>query len=167
MMHFSREDEFRDWVQQELAHQLAHEQHLVLKSKNVNDIIVCIQRDTHPIALFVEVKYFTASKGRLGLGDGTGSGFQPEILTRRPVYFERYARWLIGSEEDIAVLISNDQLRSHAVGDIFKTGKQNNIQPSVLGADNHPFPLEQSASEVAKWVLSIGSAAEHAAGADR
>ena len=155
MVHFLKEDEFRDWVQKELELRLAPTQYVVLKSKNVNDIIVCVQRADNAIALFVEVKYLTASKGRLGLGDGNGRGFQPEILTRRPTYFERNVRWLIGSEHGLAVLVSSDQLRRHAVGSVFKEGKQNNIQPSILGSENQPFPMEQSPGKVAMWVESI------------
>ena len=155
MVQFLKEDEFRDWVQKELELRLAVTHYVVLKSKNVNDIVVCIQREDESIALFVEVKYFTASKGRLGLGDGDGKGFQPEILTRRPTYFEKHVRWLIGSEQGRAVLVSSDQLRRHAVGGVFKEGKQNNIQPSVLGPENQPFPMEESPAEVAKWVESI------------
>ena len=158
MVHFLKENEFRDWVQKELELRLAATHYVVLKSKNVNDIIVCVQRGDDSIALFVEVKYFTASKGRLGLGDGDGMGFQPEILTRTPTYFEKHLRWLIGSEQGLAVLVSSDQLRRHAAGGVFKEGKQDNIQTSVLGPENEPFPMEQSPMEVAKWVESISAA---------
>ncbi|MFQ5924160.1 MAG: hypothetical protein ACE5M4_15080, partial [Anaerolineales bacterium] len=150
VVQFFKEDEYRDWVQKELEVRFAGTPYVVLKSMNVNDIIVCVQRSDAPIALFVEVKYFTTSKGRLGLGDGGGRGFQPEILTRRPTYFEQYLRWLIGSERNLAVLVSSTQLWRHAAGGVFKEGKQNNIQPSVLSCENQPFPIDQSPGRVAE-----------------
>jgi len=156
MVHFSREDEYRDWVQRELEVRLASGQptYLVLASKNVNDIIVCKEKAAEDVALFVEVKYFAATKGRLGLGDGKGKGFQPEILARKPRYFERYLRWLIGCERGLAVLVSSDDLRRHAAGGVFREGKQNNIQWSVL-EENRPFPLEQSPEAVVEWLKSV------------
>ncbi len=157
MIHFSREEEYRDWVQRELDARLvsASSKYVVLRSKNVNDIIVCKQESQRPLALFIEVKYFTAIKQRLGLGDRQGRGFQPEILVRRPQYFERYVRWLIGSQEGLAVLASSDDLRRHAVGHVFREGKQNNIQPSVFASDNRPFPLDHSPEVVIDWLESV------------
>jgi hypothetical protein len=122
---------------------------LVLASKNVNDITVCKEKTEGDIALFVEVKYYTTKKGRLGLGDGKGKGFQPEILTRRPRYFERYLRWLIGCEQGLAVLASSDDLRRYAAGGVFEEGKQNNIQYSVFEGIQ-AFPLQESPEAVIK-----------------
>ena len=157
MVHFSKEDEYRDWVQRGLEARLESGQpgYLVLASKNVNDIIVCKEKADGDIALFVEVKHFTAAKGRLGVGDGKGKGFQPEVLTRKPPYFERYLRWLIGSEEGWAVLVSSEDLRRHAAGGVFKQGKQNNIQRSVLSLENRRFRLEQSPQAVMEWLESV------------
>jgi hypothetical protein len=156
MVHFSKEDEYRDWVRRDLEVRLVSSQptYLVLASKTVNDIVVCKENAAEDVALFIEVKYFTATKARLGLGDGKSMGFQPEILARKPRYFERYLRWLIGCERGLAVLVSNDDLRRHAAGGVFREGKQNNIQWSVM-EENRPFPLEQSPEAVIKWRESV------------
>jgi hypothetical protein len=153
---FVNEEAYRDWVQVELESILtsAGSGHLVLRSKNVNDIIVCKSAGGRELALFVEVKYHRTSFGRIGLGDGKGQGFQPEILVRRPAYFERYLRWLIGSEAGVAVLVPSDTLRRFAVGGEYRERKQNNIQPTIFGAENRPFPLEESPKAVAEWILA-------------
>lgn len=103
---------------------------------------------------WLEVKYHRASFGRISVGDGKGQGFQPEILVRRPGYFERYLRWLISSEAGVAVLVPSDTLRRFAVGGEYREGKQNNIQPTIFGAETRPFPLEESPKAVAEWILS-------------
>ena len=56
---FNSEAEFRDWVQLELLKQLesGDGSYLVLRSKNVNDIIICRESPPPSIAAFVEVKY--------------------------------------------------------------------------------------------------------------
>ncbi len=156
MTPFPNEAEYRDWVRSQLESLLvsAGPQYLVLRSKNVNDIIVCKTANGREVALFVEVKYYRASFGRIGLGDGRGQGFQPEILARRPAYFERYVRWLIGSEADVGVFVTSETLRRFAVGGDYREGKQNNIQPAIFGPENRPFPLDESAKVVAEWVLS-------------
>ncbi len=156
MTPFANEGQYRDWVQNQLESLLvsAGPQYLVLRSKNVNDIIVCKSSNGRDVALFVEVKYHRASFGRIGLGDGRGQGFQPEILARRAAYFERYVRWLIGSEAHVAVLVTSQTLRRFAVGGDYREGKQNNIQPGIFGPENRPFPLDESAKAVAEWVLS-------------
>lgn len=156
MTPFANEGQYRDWVRNELESRLTSTgpDYLVFRSKNVNDIIICKSADGRETALFVEVKYHRANFGRIGLGDGRGQGFQPEILARRPAYFERYVRWLIGSEADVAVLVSSETLRRFAVGGDYREGKQNNIQPAIFSVENRPFPLDDSAKVVAEWVVS-------------
>lgn len=66
---------------------------------------------------FVEIKYHKISHGRLGFGHEKGAGFQPELLTRRPDYFESNLRWIIGSEEsDSFFLLDNAQILKYIQG---------------------------------------------------
>ena len=157
MQQFQNEEEFRDWVQSELQASLEQpgSPYLVLRSKNVNDIIVCKHSGDRPVALFVEVKYAKGSSGRIGLANGKGCGFQPEILIRKPPYFEAFTRWLVASEAGIAVLVDNDTLRRHAVGGVFAEGKQNNIRETVFGQQNQPFTLQESPARLAAWLTSV------------
>ena len=60
----------------------------LLKSKKAVDILICKNRPT-PELFFIEVKHFIKNHGRLGFGSRKGGGFQPEILSRRPEYFEK------------------------------------------------------------------------------
>ena len=157
MSEFLNEDQFRDWVQSALQALLEPQgnSYLVLRSKNVSDIIVCKNRPVGPLALFIEVKYAKGSSRRIGVGDANGGGFQPEILIRKPDYFERYTQWLVASEAGVAVLVGCDVLRRHAVGSVFAKGKQNNIRPTVFDAENHPFPLDEAPARIAEWLQSV------------
>lgn len=157
MQEFLSEGQFRDWVLSGLQAQLDRRGNLyvVLHSKNVNDIIVCKNIADAPLALFIEVKYAKGTSGRIGMGDRKGQGFQPEILIRRPEFFERYTRWLVGSEAGLGVLADCDTLRRHAVGGVFAEGKQNNIRPSIFDPDNRPFLIEDSPGRVLAWLNSF------------
>jgi len=151
-MRFQGEEELRSWVVEGLRPRL-RDRALILSSKNVNDIVICIERSAGPRALFVEVKYATIQKGRIGIGDGRGAGFQPEILVKQPSYFEAYTRWLVAAETGKAVLVDNAVVRSHAMGKQIVEGKQNNLKPSVF--DESPFEIKDSVERIAQWVESV------------
>ncbi|MBI3798199.1 MAG: hypothetical protein HY268_14690 [Deltaproteobacteria bacterium] len=151
-MRFQSEEALRSWVVEGLRPRLK-DRALILSSKNVNDIVICIERSSGPRALFVEVKYATIQKGRIGIGDGRGVGFQPEILVKQPSYFEAYTRWLVAAESGKAVLVDNAAIRSHAMGKLIVEGKQNNLKPSVF--DEGPFEIEDAIERIAQWVESV------------
>lgn len=68
-----------------------------LDNKKAVDIVIC--RDGPDPKLFlIEVKFHKRAHGRLGFGSARGGGFQPEIVRRKPDYFEHHLRWLIASE---------------------------------------------------------------------
>ena len=141
----------------ELISRLEHEysKYIVLKSKNVGDIIICKQLGMSSKLLFVEVKYFRKQIGRIGLGNGQGEGFQPETLIKRPDYFEHYMRWLVGSEDGSAVLVSSQKIRENAAGGVIAVGKQNNIQRAILDSKTHRFSIDQSPEEIISWLESV------------
>ncbi len=69
-----------------------------LKNKKAVDILIC--KDTpKPELFFIEVKYHQTKHGRLGFGSSKGGGFQPEIVSTMPAYFESNLRWILASEE--------------------------------------------------------------------
>jgi len=156
MEHFEHEEHLRDWIQAELQRRLqrAGTAYVVLSSKNVNDVIVCREDADMPLAFFIEVKYAKSSSGRIGIGDGRGCGFQPEILIRKPFYFERFTRWLVASEVGVAVLVDGDTLRRHAVGGVFSMGKQNNIRYTVFDVASRPFSLGEAPDRIVEWLES-------------
>jgi hypothetical protein len=151
-MHFNNENQFRNWLQQELA-KLLKDRAVVLESKNVNDIIVCKETSIGPVAFFIEVKYETERSGRIGIGNQDGYGFQTEILIKKPRYFELYTRWLIAAEDGWAVLVTNKEVRSNAMGSQIKCGKQNNIRDSIFGDES--FRINESPSKIVEWITSV------------
>ena len=167
-MKFESEEAFRAWVQSELSRLLepGDGSFVVLRSKNVNDIIICRESPAPNIAVFVEVKYAKASSGRIGVGDGRGGGFQPEILSRRPAYFEQFTRWLVASEVGVAVLADSNTVRRYAVGGEFREGKQNNIQPHLISGENGAFLLADAPVRIIEWLKSLAGAAQQAAAPD-
>jgi len=69
-----------------------------LKNKKAVDILIC--RDSPlPELFFIEVKFDKVAHGRLGFGGSKGGGFQPEIVSRKPTYFEKNLRWVLASDD--------------------------------------------------------------------
>lgn len=151
-MTFNSEEDLRVWLLKELRKRLPATS-VVLDSKNVSDVIVCANTRNGPAALFVEVKYLTDRSGRIGIGDWEGKGFQPEILSKRPRYFELYTRWLIAAEDGWAVLADNETVRAHVSGGAIETGKQTNIKESIF--DDNCFRVGESPERIAAWIESL------------
>jgi hypothetical protein len=100
---------------------------VLLENKDVFDIIIC-RNSNVPKIFFIEVKHHTSSNNRIGFGNQDGSGFQPELLLKRPEYFEQNLRWIFGRDNDNGyyVLETKDCLR-YLAGDTMSR-KQNNFQ---------------------------------------
>jgi len=90
-----------------------HDDIVILDNKNIADIVICKNGDDQAL-FFIEVKHLKPSMGRLGFGGKDGRGYQPEILTKRPDYFESNLLWAMYSEmhddNDGIVLITTEQL---------------------------------------------------------
>lgn len=126
---FENEIEFENHVRSLItAHIASKYQDLVLlQNKDVVDIILCKNSET-PSIFFLEAKYYTARKNRMGFGDAKGNGFQTEILSRRPAFFDANMRWVFGTEEnDQYYILTNDQASEFICGGIIGE-KQNNFQ---------------------------------------
>ncbi|MCL0077041.1 hypothetical protein M1O12_03355 [Dehalococcoidia bacterium] len=82
--------------------------------------------------VFVEVKLYKGSHGRIGIGDGEGKGFQPEILSKRPAYFDRYLRWVISDENGKCVFANNEAVSKYLMAGKITDGQQNNISPKIF-----------------------------------
>jgi hypothetical protein len=107
---------------------------ILLDSKNVADIIIC-RNIIVPKLFFIEVKHCSDRKGRIGFGDASGAGFQPEILRKRPKYFEDNLIWIFGKENDdrYYILNNSDCLKYVSGGSIGEVGgKQNNFQGKLF-----------------------------------
>ena len=107
-----------------------------LKNKKAVDILIC--RDCpQPALYFIEVKYHRAAHGRLGFGSGNGGGFQPEIVSAKPAYFESNLRWVLASEEHEngkVLFLPSEVIRRYIAGG--EVGdKFNNIQRKIFQAE--------------------------------
>jgi hypothetical protein len=108
-----------------------------LKNKKAVDILIC--KDTPPPELFfIEVKYHQTNHGRLGFGSGKGGGFQPEIVSTKPAYFESNLRWVLASEEHEpgkVLFLTSEVVRNYLAGGKVAE-KFNNFQKRIFQAEH-------------------------------
>lgn len=151
---YANEEHFRNWLQKELKKNLnlLNSGFIVLESKNVNDILICKEDDILPLIIFIEVKFYKKSSSRIGFGDGSGYGFQPEILIKKPKYFEKYLRWLIATENAKCIFVENEIIRKYASGKSINEGKQNNIRKSIFDGTIKQFSIEKSPNIIIDWL---------------
>jgi len=104
---------------------------IMFQNKKAVDVLLC-RNGKKPALYFIEIKYHKRSHGRLSTGHSKGGGFQPEILSRLPVYFEKNMRWVLGVEDmDGYFLLQNSQLVKHIAGGVIGK-KYNNIQMKLF-----------------------------------
>ncbi len=132
---FSNEEELRRWLLKEIKQDLKGLPFIVLENKNVNDIIICREDGFQPLVLFLEVKLYKESHGRIGVGTGYGGGFQPEILLKRPGYFDGFLRWVLCNEKDEFLFLDNETIINHVAGGKIEKEKQNNISPNIFSKE--------------------------------
>jgi len=122
-----------------------------LTNKKVVDIVVC-KDGKNPALFFLEIKYYQKSHGRLSLGSGNGVGFQPEILSKSPNYFESNLRWVIASEEfPNKMIFASSKTISKYVSGGKVSNKFNNIQARIF----KEVPLIDESifiKELKKWI---------------
>ncbi len=155
-MKFSNEAEFEAYIRRLIAENITAKNKSIyaLENKKAVDILIC--RDSPKAALFfIEVKYHKGSHGRLGFGSSSGGGFQPEIVSKKPAYFETNLRWAIASEEhpeNGIIFVPSEVIRSYVSGGSVGN-KFNNIQAKmfreVAGLNEKEF-----ITELCKWVSS-------------
>lgn len=132
-MKFTNELQFENYIRELIQNHVTEKDKdtYALLNKKAVDIIICKDKPV-PKLFFIEVKYHVNKHGRLGFGSGSGGGFQPEILSKRPQYFEENLRWVISAEDsDEIIFISNDTLLRYISGG--RIGhKFNNIQKKIF-----------------------------------
>jgi hypothetical protein len=124
---------------------------ILLDSKNIADIIIC-RNILIPRIFLIEVKHYSGRNGRIGFGDGNGSGFQPEILTKRPKYFEDSLIWTFQKENDSRyyILENKDCMKYVMGGNIGK--KQNNFQEKLFDSVK-PLTENEYLNWIKNWML--------------
>ena len=156
-MIFNRESDFENHLREIINSRIMPKcpNIIVLKYKTVGDIVI-MRNGLSPAIFFIEVKYYQRSKGRLGLGDGSGGGIQPEILQKRPAYLESNLRWIIGSDAHSGAgywFIGSDTLINFISGGSIGN-KQNNIQEKLL-KEFSSVNEDQLVEEITRWLSTI------------
>lgn len=154
-LRFTSERQLEGYVRRLLETKITsrHPHIYALEYEKAADVVIC--RDgQRPAVFFLEIKLFQRHHGRMAIGTDRGRGFQPEIITRSPDYFETHLRWLIvdGREPSASFrLVSTDTVRRYLSGG--KIGsKYNNIQPKIFkgvaGIDEDAL-----VAELSRWLL--------------
>lgn len=155
-MNFKSEAEFEAYIRKLIADKITAENSSIyaLENKKAVDILIC-RDEPEPDLFFIEVKYYKNSHGRLGFGGSSGGGFQPEIVSRKPKYFESNLRWAIASEaypDNGIIFVPSEIIRKYVSGGEIGQ-KFNNIQAKIFrevsGFDEQGFVVA-----LRKWVTS-------------
>jgi len=153
-MDFNSEIDFENHIRRNINTQIVglNSNFTLLESKNVADIIIC-RNTINPKIFFIEVKHYSQTKriGGVGFGDGNGRGFQPEILIKRPKYFENNLIWVFGQKNDdnYYVLNNMDCLKYIMGGNI--DVKQNNFQRKLFD-EIKPLTENDFLSFITNWL---------------
>jgi hypothetical protein len=155
-MKFNDEAELEEYVRSLISDRITKKNRNIyaLENKKAVDILIC--RDGKaPALFFLEIKYHQKTHGRLGFGSGGGSGFQPEIVSKRPRYFEEHLRWILASEEhqDVGILFLdsvtiNSYISGGEVGQKF-----NNIQKKIF-AEVTGLSEQQFVEQLSNWLIT-------------
>ncbi|MFT6276611.1 MAG: hypothetical protein ACJAZ0_002719 [Halioglobus sp.] len=91
---------------------------ILFENKKAVDILICRNGENQAL-FFLEVKYQKHAHDRLGFRSSSGDGFQPEIVSKAPDYFESNLMWLISGEghsDNGVIFISSSVIRNHLSG---------------------------------------------------
>jgi len=127
-MQFNSEKDFESHLRELIRKNILplNSELIMLDSKKAVDILLCLN-GKKPALYFLELKYAQQHHGRCGTGQSKGGGFQPEILRRKPVYFETNMRWILGIDSvDGYWFLPNSVVCNHLSGGSIGT-KFNNI----------------------------------------
>lgn len=126
----------------------------VLKNKKAVDIVIC--RDGRkPALFFIEVKFYDPKHGRLGFGGQNGGGFQPEIVERKPRYFEHNLRWVLASKVDQPgklIFAPTSTIRKYIAGGSLGK-KHNNIQKRIF-QEQKWLGTDEFVAGLRSWLLA-------------
>jgi tetratricopeptide (TPR) repeat protein len=124
---------------------------IVLQSKGISDIVICKNKFPYGV-FFIEIKFYKPNNNRIGFGNGSGEGIQPEILSRQPHIMEENMRWVFVSENSPSefILKRNSEVIPYVSGN--STGiKQNNIKPSIFNGSKR-LNLDGLINEIINWL---------------
>ncbi len=155
-MKFTNEKKFEEHVRRIIAENITAKYNDIyaLDNKKAGDILICRDKPK-PALFFLEVKYHKSSHGRLGFGGSSGIGFQPEILSKKPIYFESNLRWVIASEEHTEtgiIFVPSEVIRKYVSGGTVGN-KFNNIQAKIFH-EVSGYGEQEFVAELSEWLIS-------------
>jgi hypothetical protein len=149
MQNINSETEFENLIRQIIQQDILTKKSdwILLTNKKAVDIVICRNKPT-PTLFFLEIKYHKNNHGRLGFGQGKGGGFQPEILTKRPDFFETNLRWILGSEDsEHFYFLDNNELTQYlqggSVGEKFN-GIKKSLFKEISGIDRQQLTVSMN-----------------------
>ncbi len=150
-MHKS-EIEFENHIRTIILNQVLNklDNYSIMNNKDVVDIIIC-KNGLNAKLFFLEAKFRTDIKNRIGFGNGYGKGFQIEILTDRPHYFDRNMIWVFGQENDNYFYVLKNEDAVNYVAGGFIGDKQNNFQLKLYN-ENHRYDEEEFINYLFNWL---------------
>lgn len=135
-MRFSNETEFENFLRNLIKENIVEidDQFIVFENKNLADIVI-FRNGENPAIFFVEVKHNKETMNRLGVGGRNGSGYQPEILKKRPDYLESHLTWVLYSEEhdnEGIVMVNSKTLTENYISGGIVGDKYNGINKQIF-----------------------------------
>ncbi|RXJ50430.1 hypothetical protein [Gelidibacter gilvus] len=113
MININSESEFESHIRNEVLPLSINENYKLFDFKKAVDLLIA-RNGQNPKLFFLEVKYHQKHHGHLGVGQGKGGGFQPEVLRDKSDYFETNMRWILGSEgSDDYWFVDNATIRKY------------------------------------------------------
>ncbi len=149
---FATELELESYIRELVLTQITSKNQNVylLTNKDVVDMIIC--NDTTEKLFFLEAKYLSPKNERIGFGSANGAGFQPEILNKKPKYFDKYMRWIFGRPNDpLFYVFSPAEISNYFAGGVIGD-KQNNFQKKLFSHSPGLTDL-QLLEYLNKWLL--------------
>jgi len=123
---------------------------IVLDNQKTTDILLC-KNGVNPNIFFIEIKYYDPSHGRLGFGHANGRGFQPEVLRKKPDFFMKNMKWVLGSKEsEEYFFVDNETILKYVSGGHIDY-KHNNIQTKIFN-EISGLKVKEFREQLINWI---------------
>lgn len=151
---FNSESEFEQHIRNLILNEIisVSSNLVLLENKDVVDIIICDNNTSLPKLFFIEVKFSTQIKGRIGFGTANGKGFQPEILSKIPQYFNQNMLWIFGKENDVNYYIFTTKQILNFISGKQIWLKQNNFQQKLFNQSENKYDDESFLLFIKNWI---------------
>jgi len=151
MKDINSETDFEKHLRKDIVSFSIPNDYILFNSKKAVDILIAKNGDI-PRLFFIEVKYHKNSHGRMGIGQGKGGGFQPEILQTKTDYFEQNLIWILGNEDSEEYWLCNNETIRKYVNNGFIGEKYNGIQLKIFKEENS-ISKETIIKKLENWFL--------------